>query len=304
MASVQSSADDVSIIQSSSADTLVSLGKVAYSKGELDEARELWEAAIERDASNPAAHYQLGLLAKRQSYLSEACAFFRHAIDVNHVQSDDKDDANNIKNDDIQYELGVVLVQMGYIPEADAIFRDIVSREPSVDRPSKVKLALANLILDGRGKRSEALQVYAQACRAGSSPMAFLAGVTADSMGDHSAALEFYQTSYDASPDDEDTALHLMVAHLREGNHAAAATLRSRLASHALSSLDYVLSTLVGMDPSMQFFTYDMIHLALKNTRELTTEGGLVLEFGVYHGKTLRMIASHFPNIVHGKYSS
>ena len=265
-------------------DELLNLGTEAYSRGELDEAKDLWKGAVVRDEYNAAAHYQLGRLFKRQNNLSEASASFRCAIDA---QPDQKDN-------DIQYELGSTLTQMGYIEEAEDIFRDILSR---VDQ-SFVKMSLANLLLDGKGQKSEALKVYSDACQAGPTAMTFLAGVTADSMGDHSAALEFYKKSYYDYAADEDAALHLMAGYLREGNQTAADALRSRLPGHTLSSLEYVLSTSVGMDPSMQFFTYDMIHLALQNTSK---DSGLVLEFGVYHGKTLRMIASYFPDIpVHG----
>ena len=271
-------------VLNSSSDELLNLGTEAYSRGELDEAKDLWKVAVERDESNASAHHQLGLLYKRQNNLSEASASLQHAIDA---QPDQKDNG-------IKFELGNILAQMGYIEEAEDIFRDILSRD---DR-SFVKMALANLLLDGKGHRSEALEVYSDACHAGPTAMAFLAGVTADSMGDHSAALEFYKKSYYNYAADEDAALHLMQGYLREGNHTAADALRSRLPSHTLSSLEYALSTPVGMEPSMQFFTYDMIHLALQNT---VKNDGLVLEFGVYHGKTIRMIGSYFPDIpVHG----
>jgi hypothetical protein len=97
---------------------------------------------------------------------------------------------------------------------------------------------------------------------------------------------------------DPDTALHLMLSRIRVGDHVGAAKLRSRLDEHIASSADYVLSTPVGLNPSTHFFTYDMLQLALDNS---FVQGGLILEFGVYHGKTIRMMASYFPNEkVHG----
>jgi len=284
---------DDSLNLSPDSDALVILGMAACSKGKLEKARGLWEDALELDMSNAAAHYQLGLLARRRRYLSEACTFFQRALDV-------EPGIDKKNNEHIRYELGTLLTEMGYFTESEAIFQDILSREPLTERPSKVKLALANLLLDGRGMRSEALQVYNAAYQAGLTIMAFTAGVTSDSLGEHSAALEYYKKSCNEDAPDEDTALHLIVAYLREGNHDAAAILRSHLPSHVLTSLDYVLATPVAMDPSLQFFTYDMVHLALDNTCD-TMEGGLVLEFGVYHGKTIRMIASYLPNtLVHG----
>mmetsp|Transcript_43744 Transcript_43744/g.140494 ORF Transcript_43744/g.140494 Transcript_43744/m.140494 type:complete len:221 (+) Transcript_43744:19-681(+) len=76
--------------------------------------------------------------------------------------------------------------------------------------------------------------------------------------------------------------------------------LHSSRREQVLSSVDYVLSTPVAMAPSVHYFTYDMMQLALRSAHA-ESHAGLLLEFGVYHGRTLRMIASHFPDDpVHG----
>ena len=139
----------------------------------------------------------------------------------------------------------------------------------------------------------------------GPSPLALLAGVAADSLGYHSAAMSFYEDSWKENEADEYAMTHLMISYLRQGHDKmsnAVAPLRKKLPSFIVSSVDYVLSTSVGMKPSMHYFTYDMLKLALENTSiDMEEEAGLILEFGVYHGKTIRMIASYFPNDpVHG----
>lgn len=279
--------DEIDTVHSSAEPT--QFGIQSRANGDWDEAQRHFRAAIEKDSADGAAHSNLGMLAKSRRDLSGAAASLRRAIELG---QDDDDDASE--------ELGSVLVEMGCVDEAERVLRGIVSREPRRDRPSRAELALANLLLDGRGRRSCAYEVYREACgRDRGSHMAVLAGVAADSMGEHATAMKFYRDSAEHHEADIDTILHLMVGHLREGDESAAAMVRPRLPEHHKSSADYVLSTPVAMDPSMHYFTFDMMKLALQSTCEM--DGSLLLEFGVYHGKTIRMIANHFPDDeVHG----
>jgi tetratricopeptide (TPR) repeat protein len=292
----------------------INLGIASRSSGDLNEAVSLFQTAIEKSHdTNSAAHFQLGTTYRRQSNLLAAATSFRRSIELLSIQQPDDD---NDDTPEAKYQLGAVLTSMGYVEEAVSLFRDLVSREPPAaqQRPSRAKIALANVLLDGRGERVEALEIYRQCCVDGTtSPMALLAGVAADSMGDHAAAEEFYKSGWTTTPStnctnndmkeqyqhvDPDTALHLMLSRIRVGDHVGAARLRSRLEEHVASSADYVLSTPVGLNPSTHYFTYDMLQLALENS---FVQGGLILEFGVYHGKTIRMIASYFPKEkVHG----
>ena len=220
---------------------------------------------------------------------------------------------------DAEYELGSVLIAMGSIDEAEQLYRSILSRERHVPggAPSQAKLALANLLLDGRGQRSEALRVFRQACDAGPSCMAVLGGCVADSLGDPAGALSWYEEAWRNEFGDEEAALHLMVSHLRRGDDGSAAALRPRLAPHVASSVDYALATAVGNAPSLHFFTHDMMQLAAAATFAATpladatadvtsdasagASAGLILECGVFHGKTIRMLAAHYPDEpVHG----
>jgi len=256
-------------------------------KDELDAALGIFEATAEAHPTDAEAHLNIGLLAKRRSKLAVAAEALRRVVEL------------RPSDDDAKRNLAGVLVDMGYVDDAEVWLRDLISREPPVQpntRPTRTEAQLANLLLDGRGERSAALRVFERACRCGPTPLAFLAGVVADSLGDHSAAMAFYQQSWRFDPDEE-ASLHLMISHLRTGDTASADALRARLPAHMLSSTDYVLSTAVAMQSSMHYFTYDMIRLALENA----PPAGLVLEFGVYHGKSIRMLAAHLPEAaIHG----
>jgi tetratricopeptide (TPR) repeat protein len=254
-------------------------------------ALEDLQAVVVADNTNAAAHKALGLAARRARNLGLAADSLERAVAL---QPDD---------DEAKKELGSLLAEMGYVPEAEAILRDLLSREPqSQQSTSTTRLRLAALMLAGQGQRQEAYDVYSRVCALRPSPVALLAGVAADSMGNHSTAMRFYKDAWELDPYDEDAVLHLMIAHLRNGDEASAAALRPRLPDHVLSSVDYALSTSVAMDPSMHYYEHDLLQLALtKAARSPALDGGLVLEFGVYHGKTIRMIGSHFSNgPVHG----
>jgi tetratricopeptide (TPR) repeat protein len=280
---------------------LLNLGIASRSKGELDQAISLFQAATTQDNSNTAAHLELGTVFQRQRNLLEAVASFQRAIEL----LSQKPPPNDSKYD-AQYQVGCVYTDMGYLDEAEAMFQNLLSKKEKTTTKlhSKVQLSLANLLLDGLGKKAEALEIYRASFDAGRpSPITLMAGIVADSMGDHAAALAFYRA---LAPPDEETALHLATSLARAGDHDGAKELQSRVASHVASSYEYVLSTAVGSNPSTQFFTYDMLQLAFQHCSSPATssselENGLILEFGVFHGKTIRMIAAEFPDVpVHG----
>lgn len=158
-------------------------------KDELDAALGIFEATAEAHPTDAEAHLNIGLLAKRRSKLAVAAEALRRVVEL------------RPSDDDAKRNLAGVLVDMGYVDDAEVWLRDLISREPPVQpntRPTRTEAQLANLLLDGRGERSAALRVFERACRCGPTPLAFLAGVVADSLGDHSAAMAFYQQSWHA----------------------------------------------------------------------------------------------------------
>ena len=253
---------------------------------ELDEMLRRYKESLHADPQDAVANLNLGLVAKRKQNLPLASASLRRAAEL------------LPENDDVKLELGDVLIAMGEFDDADALLRDLISREPPrvpQATPSRATRARAGLLLDARGQRSHAFEVYR--AFGPDSPMALMAGVVADSLGEHAAAMTFYRQCWQQDPGAESTAMPLMVSHLREGDEASAAALRAQLPSHVAASVEYVLATAVGMLPSNYYFTYDMLRLAAA----AAPPEGLVLEFGVYHGKSIRILADLFRgDAVHG----
>jgi len=110
-------------------------------------------------------------------------------------------------------------------------------------------------------------------------------------MGNHEEAEECYKNlskTQNLEEVEQDVALYWMLSKIRQGNGADAAILRGRLLDYARTTVDYVMSTsLKHLESPIYYWTFDMIQLALQNCKEM--EKGLILEFGVYHGKTLRI---------------
>ena len=78
---------------------------------------------------------------------------------------------------------------------------------------------------------------------------------------------------------------------------------RSQHSSHIATSWKYIQQQQqqqIWSSPSVHYFTYDMMQMAMQHA---DLEDGLVLEFGVYYGKTIRMMAEYFPKdttTIHG----
>jgi len=218
--------------------------------------------------------------------------------------------------------LGMLYEDIGYIEEAIAVYEGLSANH------SRWKMYLANVLLDGRGEKHRALQLYREACDATryfNGPTCGLRGahllglygrgVCADSLGLVQEATESHQQVLALEPHDGDSAFHLLVLTERALG-AESAELRARyshvLPQHRLTSWDYMrslpfagklasLSSGAGkLATSTHYYTHDMLHLALDEVAPQLNDG-LVLEFGVYFGKSIRMIAERLPSAtVHG----
>lgn len=290
-----------------------SLGISSLTERDINSAIHHLKEAISLDGTNGEAYFHLGRSYQRQMNLAQASIAYRRAAELTTGSSNTDAKA--------KYELGKVLSDMGYIEEAVYVFRELISTEKALSssssqngdcnvnddghrRPSQSEISLANALLDGLGQKEETLATYRQCCAySENSALGLLAGITLDSMSNHDAAEEFYERASATQKLKEvepQTALYWMLSKMRKGEEADAAILKGRLLNHVRASAEYVFSTpLKSLKAPIYYFTYDMIQLALQSSKPM--DDGLILEFGVYHGKTIRMIAAHFTNnVVHG----
>lgn len=224
---------------------------------------------------------------------------------------------------EVTFQRALCLSQMGYINEAIKGFTEantIRLRRNNItthfasknSKPSREAIYLANVMLDGRGEKEAALEIYRD-CGV-DSPMITLTGVALASLGQTDEAMKCFQQALllDGGDADYETMIHLCISMLRleeyqqhqtSENNAYIDELMAKVDSsqysHMASSWKYIHDhSKVWQAPTVHYFTYDMIQLAVNNTE---LNDGLILECGVYHGKTIRMIANSFPNdIIHG----
>lgn len=265
----------------------------ALSSGELP-AVDRFRSAVEEDPSDAAAHLHLGVALLRSGEPTLARGALLRATELC------PDDA------EAWYQLGTALTEMGLVDEAAEAYRTVLSLYPSSSDggTDPAQVALANVLLDGKGDRELARRVFERACAAGPGPISLLAGMTAKACGDGTAARRHFEGAVDFNPYNVHATLHLMVCCHLEGDEASAAQLRRRLPDDVADSWDYVLAAAPELvaenSASLCYFTHDMMRIAMDAVDD-DNDDGLLLEFGVFHGKTIRMIASRFSNhTVHG----
>lgn len=185
-----------------------------------------------------------------------------------------------------------------------------------IRRPGREEIYLANILLDGRGEIQNALKIYEQF--GPNSALVMIAGICLDSLGRDEEARICYRQALQliGSDADYEAMMHLYINLQRQrlckpqsdehddGDGLSIQNLMEKVESspisaHIASSWKYISNqTKVGHLPYVYFYTHDMMQLAMENA---ILENGLILEFGVYYGKTIRMMANYFPDdIIHG----
>jgi len=207
-----------------------------------------------------------------------------------------------------RFDLACMWEDIGYLDEAEEGFKGLAAEHDGW------KTYWANVLHDGRGLREQALALYREASAASVSykeqgrSVAFHTnalygrGVCAESLGLVDEAADCHRRCLQLDPTDASAAFHLLVNSERRSGSTCDA-LREELAqllpTYRLGSWDYVQRH-PRLAPSTHLYTHGLLHRAL-DALDPTLDDGLVLEFGVYFGKTLRMIASRLPDAtVHG----
>lgn len=210
----------------------------------------------------------------------------------------------------VHYQIASAYDEMGRVEESVCAFQKVIDLEnqlPSnnLTQSSNTLISQANVLLDGLGTRETSYEVFKRADHPG--PSSLLAGMTADSLGLHGEARNYYQNALIYQPYNVDAIIGMISNYKRFGcrdekEMIMNEKLQRHVPSDALSSLNYALTQNITNSEYLHYFTYDMIQLGLRN---VAIPDGLVLEFGVYYGKTLKMISSYFEKlnssqIVHG----
>jgi len=97
------------------------LGLIHQNRGELDQARERFQRAIDIDGDELDAHYQLGRIARSQNRLAEAISHFEQVVqrDQSHAQHE------------IWREIGATYIAAGQYGDARDVLEKFLDRRPN-----------------------------------------------------------------------------------------------------------------------------------------------------------------------------
>lgn len=97
------------------------LALIHQSRGELDAARERFERAVEIDADEIDAHYQLGRIARQQKRLADAVGHFEQVVSRNQAHS----------QHEIWREVGATYIEAGQFADARDALEQFLEKRPS-----------------------------------------------------------------------------------------------------------------------------------------------------------------------------
>lgn len=244
-----------------------------------------------------------------QGKLLQAAGALRYAADLA-----TKGSATRQQREQALFQLADIQDAMGYVPEQISTLKLIVEENAdNLQAASLAKERLANALVDGFGQTDEALRLYRDVADSSATATALLShGIVAASQGEFDESARCHVRALKLENRIADLVLYLQVgASVFERNiqeHVKVYTDDSDVVTSSVrqlpefmqSSWDYIRSSsgLSANCPCLYSYTYDMLHLGMAAAN---MTDGLVLEFGVFHGKTIRMIADQWPEAkVHG----
>lgn len=296
------------------------LGLIAIGRERYPFAVELIGKALVRNPDDPGAHYNLGLALHKLGRREEAIASYERAS------------ALRADLAEAHYNRGTALQELGRLPEAVDAYRRAVAIQPGLvpahanlatslaalgradDAEDAYRAALTvapdaaglhnNLgtVLADLGRLDEAEASYRRALAldpANADAWFNLHGVLYDAAGERAAAC--LEAALRLAPGHALARFLLAVLRERQGQDAAAAAHVAALpatdgvAAYGCDSWDYVKSA-AGVGVPLFGDTAEGLALGLAAARG----DGLVLEFGVRYGTTIRQIAARAGQEVHG----
>lgn len=308
-------------IEPAHAVALQMLGVIAHQKGRSEQAVELIAKALALKPDDAGAHFNLALALHALARLEEAVASYRKAL------------ALKPNFTEALYNLGNALKDLGRFEEAAANYRQVVALQPDfAPAHNNLGTMLAEL-----GRPEEAIASFKRALALkpdDAEALNNLGSAFAD-LGRLEEAVESYRKALDLKPDHADAWFNLHAALYADGDmepaarcleealraapdhaasrfflgvlrdyqgqsetaarHFAALPKESDYATYGLDSWQYVKSV-VGPRPRLLGESSHGLALGLEAARL----DGLVLEFGVRFGTSIRQIAARVKERVHG----
>lgn len=265
----------------------VSLGDALKADDQFGDAIEAYEGALGLNPGSADAYLGLGGIFRKQGRLDAAVSAYRQAITA------------SPNNAEAHCNLGFALQKMGRIGDAIASYRRAITFKPSLaDAHNNLGMAL-----ETEGELAEALTCYRTALDL--RPDYVNAAYNSHSLcyrdSDPTAAAEALEQTLRIDPGHQDANFYLGVIREQLGDPAAAARHFAQLKpdedgnTPALDSWQYAKSK-AGPDTRYFATTAETIEFCLS----MASVEGLILEFGVSFGTSIRIIGRHCAAPVHG----
>lgn len=265
----------------------VSLGDALKAEGHFDDALEAYDSALELNPGCADAHLGQGGIFRKQGRLDDAVSAYRQAIAAS-------------PTDAVAHcNLGFALQKQGRLGDAIDSYRRAITFRPSLaDAHNNLGMAL-----QAQGELGDALACYQTALDI--RPDYLNAAYNLHSVlyrdSDPSAAAAALEQALGINPGHQDANFFLGVIREQLGDTAAAARHFARLkvdpdGSHpSLESWQYAKSK---AGPETRFFTTTAE--TLRFGLNMASVEGLILEFGVSFGTSIRIIAGECDGPVYG----
>ena len=270
-----------------SADAHNNLGLALWNTGSEEEALACYRRAISLDPRHALAHINVGNSLRQKGEVHEAIGCYRSAIAI------------EPHNAFAHFNLGKALSDFGLIEEAAAAYRRAIDLDPAAaDFYNSLGLALWEL-----GRRKHALESYQAAIilRPSFEKAYFNLHTVHLSLGNPNEAIRCLEKVVELSPENVEGQFFLGMLLDYYGETARAAGLLKLAAGGppwvraSLDSYQYIQSIGNGR-PALIGTPIDAFELAIRRARE----EGLVLEFGVRFGTSIRQIAPLVDGEMHG----
>lgn len=307
-------------IDPNEATALQMLGLIAIERGNHFFAAGLITEAIAHRPDDAGAHYNLGLALQNLGRLEDAIASYGRAIALRHDLTG------------AHFNRGNALKELGRLTDAVTDYQRAISMQPRLvpayanmamcltalgradDALTNYETALAltpnepglhneiGVVLAELGRLDDAAAAYCRALALNPSLVATwfnLHGCLYDDEGERAA--QCLEKALQISPDHQLSRFFLGVLRERQGcqaaakAHFAALPADSELAGFGADSWDYVKS-IAGVGARLLGETAEAFTIGIDSARVV----GLVLEFGVRYGTTIRQIAARAGQEVHG----
>lgn len=303
------------------AEALYFLGLLAQQAGDHRKASEWLIRARAAAPDSPLVHFQLALSLAQTDAIGDAIASYRCALSLNPAYVEAHCNLGNLLKQSgdidgsiacyrralqlapslpqIHYNLGILFQEQLQPEEAASCFGNVIRlRDDHAAAHNALGVALSEL-----GRVDEAIECYrkAQALEPNSPDAWFNMHALLLDRGDLSAAIGCLEKAAGCAPENGSYRFFLGLLHDYEGRAEEAhphfdACRHDQPAKADLDAWNYLKAAAGCKRPALHGYPLQTIRLSLGCAQV----DGLVLEFGVFHGKSIRQIASLVDGAVHG----